>query len=541
MVDNPPIKMVTKSISRSDIDAHTVPMFDLEISQSEEKDALPLDEVRGIGHKRQVGDDVPTLDNNNDDLVKEFQMFTKTCFGVYMQMHYCSIQAQLVRCFMYLEVEESSKYSLVIYVNGSTLQFLLRKFAFITGLNCVANKDDFVIENKEPNRIVSQYFGGQKTVKKLVLIKCFENREWGEGNNDDAIKIVILYFINTFIFSGEKHCVSVPKIHFHLVENDKYKDYPWGKKAFNDLVKSISKKMDAQKQYYGIYGMPLAMQVWLYKCCSAVDPKIIVKHGSRILRSLNWETTDRRPHFEAFIKGMLADVDNPVVYRNITATSREMVILQLPCVNAVEDITLDDVSFSDDFQDAPPATRKNKGKKKVDTASSEIETTEILKENPHQVHTSDDQVIEDDGVATLRLETESQYETPDELLPSLNLVKSTIIHPIRCINDTTPVPKQRNKKLSHWNFSPFTRKFGSSFGTLDYGICVAVYVEFLTGGQGVPNQEFDIVPFRTRYAALLWDYDQKKKESGTTSDDEALAKIHRPFTDWDSNRDVTIF
>ncbi|KAF3639610.1 hypothetical protein FXO38_22556 [Capsicum annuum] len=137
MVDNTPTKMVTRSISRSDPDARTVPTFDLEISQSEEEDALPSEEVRGIGHKRKVRDDVSTPNNDDDDLVKE-------------------------------------------------------------------------------------------------------------------------------------------------------------------------------KQYYRIHGMPLAMQVWLYECCSTVDPKIIVKHGSRILRLLNWETTDRRPHFEAFIEGMLADIDNPV-------------------------------------------------------------------------------------------------------------------------------------------------------------------------------------------------------------------------------------
>ncbi|KAM3398738.1 hypothetical protein P3S68_002254 [Capsicum galapagoense] len=90
---------------------------------------------------------------------------------------------------------------------------------------------------------------------------------------------------------------------------------------------------------------------------------------------------------------------------------------------------------------------------------------EILEKNPHQMHTSDEQVIEDDGVATLGPETESQYEISDELLPSLNLVKSIIIYPTRCINDTTPVPKQRNRKPSRWNFSPFTTKFGSSPGT----------------------------------------------------------------------------
>ncbi|KAF3644641.1 hypothetical protein FXO38_20063 [Capsicum annuum] len=136
----------------------------------------------------------------------------------------------------------------------------------------------------------------------------------------------------------------------------------------DELVKEI----DAQKQYYRIHGMPLAMQVWLYECCSAVDPKIVVKHGSIIFKLLNWKTTDRRPHFEAFIEGMLADVDNPAVYRNIIATSREMTILQLPSVDAVEDITSDDVSSSDDFQDAPSATEKNKAKKKIDIVSSPV-------------------------------------------------------------------------------------------------------------------------------------------------------------------------
>ncbi|PHU14176.1 hypothetical protein BC332_15381 [Capsicum chinense] len=52
---------------------------------------------------------------------------------------------------------------------------------------------------------------------------------------------------------------------------------------------------------------------------------------------------------------------------------------------------------------------------------------EILEENSHQIHTSDEQVIKDDGVATLGPEIESQYEIPDELLPSLNLMKSTSV------------------------------------------------------------------------------------------------------------------
>ncbi|KAF3620582.1 hypothetical protein FXO37_33203 [Capsicum annuum] len=144
--------------------------------------------------------------------------------------------------------------------------------------------------------------------------------------------------------------------------------------------------MDEQKQYYRIYGMPFAMQVWLYECCSAFDPKIAVRRASRIPRLLNWETTNRRPYFEAFIEGMLADVDNPitttvflhsynynlVVYGNITPTSRELTILQLPFEDAVEDTTSDNVSLDDDFQDASSTTGKNKGKEKVKTEIGDL-------------------------------------------------------------------------------------------------------------------------------------------------------------------------
>ncbi|MCD7459741.1 hypothetical protein HAX54_041851 [Datura stramonium] len=37
--------------------------------------------------------------------------------------------------------------------------------------------------------------------------------------------------------------------------------YPWDRKSFEDLIKIISKKMDASKKYYRIGGMPLAWNI----------------------------------------------------------------------------------------------------------------------------------------------------------------------------------------------------------------------------------------------------------------------------------------
>ncbi|PHT94675.1 hypothetical protein T459_02557 [Capsicum annuum] len=251
------------------------------------------------------------------------------------------------------------------------------------------------------------------------------------------------------------------------------------------------------------------------------------------------------------------------------------------------------------------------------------------------MHTSDEQVIEDDGVATLRPETESQYEIPDELLPSLNLFGVEVVsdknwfyklsfsekllndahinvifyylrkkdkysppsnytyttvdcvfkikvaelweklmtgvpwHTVdhvliplhvkeqfywvlvvvsfldRCLyvydsyNSTihdvyvkievqkfTEVipsfllnidfykkkinidwqchPKYRNRDESDSFEVIFVNDIPQQIsGSMDCGIYVATYAEFLTGGQGVPNQEFDIALLYTRYATLL--------------------------------------
>ncbi|XP_070051428.1 uncharacterized protein [Nicotiana tomentosiformis] len=163
---------------------------------------------------------------------EQYKLFCNTCFGSFIEMKHCEVQHQL-----------------------------FREFAVVTSLNCVSDAEDFWFNTKKPNRIVETYFGGAKNVKKKDLVKCFDDKNWGYDNDGDAIKIALLYFIHTLILSSEKNCTTIPRLHFDLVESGRYSDYPWSKDAFQTLVKSISKKMDSQKKYYRIAGMPLAMQI----------------------------------------------------------------------------------------------------------------------------------------------------------------------------------------------------------------------------------------------------------------------------------------
>ncbi|WMV54963.1 hypothetical protein MTR67_048348 [Solanum verrucosum] len=340
----------------------------------------------------------------------QFQKFKNTCFGVYTKMHECRVQNQIFRCFMVCELQNSSSDTLLIRINGTTLRFGIREFAIISGLNCVADPDDFSFNKKKPNRIIEQFFGGKKNViKKAELIRKFDKKVWGDGNDDDAVKFAILYFINTFIFSKEKTSSSIPRSHFDLVESGRYSDYPWGIKAFAALLKTVSKKMDAHKKYYRIAGMPLAMQVWLYECCSSVDKKIASKVSNRIPRLLNWRTKEKRPHYEYLMEEMFKDNKNPLTFQNISPSLKEIALLQIPSKDAVFDTALADEDVDededDDFTSKPPSdVPKNKGKEKGN-ASSDVPKNKrgsSINETPHIVETEKKSDSKSDEIAELR-------------------------------------------------------------------------------------------------------------------------------------------
>ncbi|KAG5607274.1 hypothetical protein H5410_028766 [Solanum commersonii] len=193
------------------------------------------------------------------------------------------------------EIEGSSKDAILIHVNGTTLQFTIRDFAIISGLKCSDNEKDF-------------YFGVEKAITKSQLVEKFDNKVWGD-NDDDAVK---------------------------------YIDYPWGKKAFDLLILHLHTKIKHDGKYFRLYGFPLALQVWFYECCSNFDEEIVVKVSHHIPRILNWKTK-KFPRLSYFAKGMFRDDNNPIHFPTETTAAN---------------------ASDDDFQD-PPCPINNKEKKKL--------------------------------------------------------------------------------------------------------------------------------------------------------------------------------
>ncbi|KAH0766742.1 hypothetical protein KY285_002613 [Solanum tuberosum] len=64
-------------------------------------------------------------------------------------------------------------------------------------------------------------------------------------------------------------------------------------------------------------------------------------------------------------------------------------------------------------------------------------------------------------------------------------------------------------------------------GTLDCGIYMLAFSEYLSYEQGIPAGNLDASFLRSRYATLLWNYGQQKNDAGAISDNEAPPRHSR--------------
>ncbi|KAF3631968.1 hypothetical protein FXO38_26368 [Capsicum annuum] len=146
-------------------------------------------------------------------------------FIVFMKKKSSLVQGQFERCITSFETKESTANAIVIRAKRTNLHFSPREFVVVTNLNCVSNKDDFVFDEDLPNRFIEDYFGGAKYIQKRELFAAFSEKIWRKDNDEDGVKLANFYFIHAFLLSAVD-TVFIPRLHFDLVESDRYNDYP---------------------------------------------------------------------------------------------------------------------------------------------------------------------------------------------------------------------------------------------------------------------------------------------------------------------------
>ncbi|KAK4341037.1 hypothetical protein RND71_039538 [Anisodus tanguticus] len=84
------------------------------------------------------------------------------------------------------------------------------------------------------------------------------------------------------------------KGYFDLVENGEVNIYPWGIDVFNETVEACTNKFRKKQMYYGHYGFPLALQIWLYEYCPVLEG-CFVEHAFGLTPGLSSQLTMRAP------------------------------------------------------------------------------------------------------------------------------------------------------------------------------------------------------------------------------------------------------
>uniref|UniRef100_A0A3Q7EY86 Ubiquitin-like protease family profile domain-containing protein n=1 Tax=Solanum lycopersicum TaxID=4081 RepID=A0A3Q7EY86_SOLLC len=216
-----------------------------------------------------------------------------------------------------------------IEINNKKLFFGLREFGIVTGLNCVGDGTSINVPNSRCS-LMSSYFPEKITVPKSHLRALFLAKKFID--DDSAISLVVLYFINDFLFSYEDNEYQISNRDFYLVESEKFNSYPWGLDVYKKLSDSVRHELKSTHKYYRIGGLPLALQIWIFECCSKVDEDIAIRVADSIPRILNWKTIAESPWLNILrnVSSCLQKTRYLYKFENIVASEDEVSKFRLP-------------------------------------------------------------------------------------------------------------------------------------------------------------------------------------------------------------------
>ena len=157
---------------------------------------------------------------------------------------------------------------------------------------------------------MSSYFPKKIVVPKSHLRALFLAKKFID--DDSVVSLVVLYFINDFLFSYEDNEYQISNRDFYLVESGKFNLYPWGLDVYKKLSDSVRHELKSTHKYYRIGGLPLALQIWIFECCSKVDEDIVIRVADSIPRILNWKTIAESPWLKYIEKCLFMPTKNKV-------------------------------------------------------------------------------------------------------------------------------------------------------------------------------------------------------------------------------------
>ncbi|XP_047265128.1 uncharacterized protein LOC124897034 [Capsicum annuum] len=160
-------------------------------------------------------------------------LFETTIFGCYLNIPLSNYIGKITKCLLMLEIEQPNQEEMHVCVKGNILRFSIYEFALITGLKCFGNVEDFKHDDFSPSRLMRRYFPQSTNgVDKEALVKRFLKDNF--KTIEDALQMAILYFIYS-----QLNASPILFFDFKMVEDRKYKFFPWGQVSFSRLMASL--------------------------------------------------------------------------------------------------------------------------------------------------------------------------------------------------------------------------------------------------------------------------------------------------------------
>ncbi|XP_070011939.1 uncharacterized protein [Nicotiana sylvestris] len=283
---------------------------------------------------------------------RQLCLFKKTCFGYFLDLPPVIVQIRVMHHLLIREVHHEVKNEMRFVVNDSRLRFGLGEFALVTGLKC---KGDTSIESIAENRLISKYFG-TASVTFAQLANCFKKKKW--EIDDDALKIAVLYFVNSFLLSQ------------------------------------------------------LKAKTWLYECCPSLDGHFADHLGRKLPQILNWVVMGQIPNKRVALQMCSLQREQ---LKNITPTDDEKQLFDVRGLNFEIEVECTD-SQPDSFQVFGTQLPKTQSMHESTGGDSQPTNTEIMKELQALklfVETKFEEVLVAIGRQSMKLEGNSAHKQHD--------------------------------------------------------------------------------------------------------------------------------
>ncbi|XP_070026365.1 uncharacterized protein [Nicotiana sylvestris] len=252
----------------------------------------------------------------------QLELFKSTCFGYLLNLSSIKLQTQLIYYLLTKEVEKGNVNEMAFLVNVVKLRFGLAEFACVSGLKCTGDVQFYSEATQKNNRLIAKYFMDYPSISKEHLVDCFLTKTF--ESDEDAIKIAVLFVINSFLFSI-KNTKLIDMKYLDLVDKSDYNSYPWGIDVYEETI-------------------------WFYECFEYLHNFVAHRCQNTSPPILRWSVT-RQLKFEEL---------NDKLYG---LSSEKLNLRNMSLENEIADnVDQKHVSSDDDFVDHPLETLKTQYK-----------------------------------------------------------------------------------------------------------------------------------------------------------------------------------